>query len=520
MFGTRTQLASVQDPCEDFEAVELRLQRKNVKIFLRTSAISGSTPVTRYYYQVESSSAWARAGPAGGISFRTSSGRATYFKLFKCKDNDQRAYNGLRSKNTWIRISARPSEPNVRYEVQFLDDSGDWWFPDQIFPRKPRATSPALLNTPQGSPNSSANRSRPPSATSTISSLAPIDHLVNQLTPSPIEARVSFPIKVEHPSPSIEDTSSSILIDICSDLSEGSVSPNSTPLVNMASSRPNQHVTFNDAQIRLMRDLLVQNPSGPQNTTSIQDPGVSETVDPVALSRQTDLTANVINDPRITQMSSIIVKIKDLEDAILHGVLCREAGRHTFRISARPIQSPSLDRFNHDVAAKLNHILTDCARHGSEIILKAQVEAYEGLLRERDNLADGWVRSDADNRAISALIARRKPLAKPPPVPVEDPDAPTPYYLPPSVTSNRITVNPVIAAQGNTRRRIPGSRSRSNTRSDHRRYGRPTRSSSRPRSPDRILSPEELEAARIRNLARIRAANAGCIRGYNPPGRG
>ena len=520
MFGSRTPLALAQDSCEDFEAVELRLQGRNVKIFLRTSAISGSTPVTRHYYQVQSSSAWAKAGPAGGISFRTLSGRVAYFKLFKCKDNDQRAYNGLRSKNCWIRISARPAEPNVRYEVQFLDDTGDWWFPDQIFPRKPRILSPASPIVSQASPSNSANRSRPPSVTSTISSLAPIDHLANQLTPSPVEACVNFPIKVEHPSPSIEDTSSNILIDIRSDSSEGPDSPNSTTLANMASNQPNQRVTFNDAQLRLMRDLLGQNPLGPQNTTNIQDPSVSENVDPVALSRQTDLTANVINDPRITQMSSIIVKIKDLEDAILHSVLCREAGVHTFRISARPIQSPALERFNHEVAAELNHILTDCARRGSEVILKAQMEAYEGLLRERDNLADGWVRSDADNRAISALIARRKPLVKPPPIPVDDRDAPTPYYLPPSATSNKITVNRAIAAQGNTSRRIPGSRSRSNTRSGPRRHGRPTRSSSRPRSPDPVLSPEELEAARTRNLARIRAANAGCIRGYNPPGRG
>lgn len=527
MFNLRLSCGSLNAPRdqeEDFETYETYLRNKRVKIFLRTSAIHGSTPTTRHYYQVESSKAWAGLGAGGGTSFRTSSGRLVFFKLFKCKDNDQRAYNGLRAKNAWTRITVRPAEANVKYEVQYLDDKGDWWFPDQSFPRKPRTPSPVVSpDTSSRSSTESLQSSRPGS----LASSHALDYLAEALTPSPV---AQSHIKQEPLESNLFNTSASILID-----SSGSVGNSPIPAVDLQTSVESLQsvlenpvfpqgptfpqmapTTFTADQLRLMQGLL-NTMQQPTEEATTQAPVIP---DPVALSRQTELTPNLINDPRILQMSSIIIRMKNLEDSILHNVLLRDAGIHSFKIAARPIQSPSLDLFNRDVADQLNHILTECARQGSDVILKAQMDAYQGLIGERDRLADGWDRTEADNRAITALIARRKTVVKPPPVPVEDKDAPTRFYLPPSTENNRITVNPVVAAQGTTGNRIPRSKSRSTTGGQRqgrqaRSRSRPTRSASRQRGPAPTTFPGNTEGER--NAARIQAANLGCIPGYEPP---
>lgn len=529
MFNSRLSCASLiapQDQGEDFEIYENYLRNRRVKIFLRTSAIHGSIPTTRHYYQVESAKAWTGLGAGGGTSFRTSSGRLAFFKLFKCKDNDQRAYNGLRAKNAWTRIIVRPAEPNVKYEVQFLDDKGDWWFSDQSYPRKPRTPSPEVSpGTSSRSSTESLQSSRPAS----LASSQALDYLAEALTPSPV---AQSRIKQEFLETDLLNTSASILIDSSDSVSNSSIPAvglhvsteslqsvleNPGPTLGPASPQMAQ-ATFSADQLRLMQGLLntMQQPAAEATTQVPANP------DPVALSRQTELAPGVINDPRIMQMSTIIIRMKNLEESILHNVLLRDAGIHSFKIAARPIQSPSLDLFNHDVADQLNHILTEAARQGSDVILKAQMDSYQELISERDRLADGWDRTEADNRAITALIARRKPVVKPPPVPVEDKDAPTRFYLPPSTENNRITVNPVVAAQGTTGNRIPRTRSRSTARGQRqgrqaRSRSRPTRSASRHRGPAPTTFPGRTEEER--NAARIQAANQGCIAGYVPPRR-
>jgi hypothetical protein len=512
-----TTLSSAPQPVS-FEAYESRLQGREVKIFLRTSAIHGTTPVTRHFYQVESSTAWAGLGAAAGISIRTGLGHLAFFKHFKCKDNDQRAYNGLREKNKWVPIVCLNAQPNVRYEVQHLNHLGNWWFADQIYPRRPRSISPPLVsNLLRGAltPSSNRPRARPTSIASSNSSAA-IDYLVQGLTPSPNEDQAAPRLKQEPTSPSLANTSDSILIELSSDSSStSSLSPSSlrqdlvdqTPAARATSA---SNMNFNPDQLNLMRNLLIHHQAADQQPPE-PTPVVS---DPVAASRRTDLSSNIIHDPRILKMSSFLTRIAALEEAILHNVLCRDAGVHTFKVAARPIQSPSLDLFGAEVADQLNCILTECARQGSDVILKAQMTAYEGLLRERDSLDKDWVRTEADNRAISALVARRKPVIKQPPTPPEDPDAATPYYLPPSSKANRITVNPAIAAQGSTGNRIP--RSRSSTRVRQQPGARAPRSSSRRRTPERPTTATE----QSRNRERIDKVRQGRPAGYNPTNRG
>lgn len=545
MFGLRSAGNLTLSPdAIGFDTLEAQLYGRYHKIFLRLTGII-STAHPRYYYQVGS----REHGGTKGLALRNQSGLLSFFCPFKAKtDLGQRPYNGLRSKNSWQEVHFTNKEVNTRYEAQSLDRSGDWWFPNQIYPRQPRQRTPTASINNDTLDNLVALASPGPILTPNQQSQHIKEELEDLLDSTSQSILVDFTTdssntSLEHAHSSFSSSSNNFINIVTVDTSNGH-SANNFPdfSVNCNNNLQDHSVsTFRDTSVNILQeqatsqgqptvaddmdntlaamlagipglqDFILQYPRVPQGPTGGQQPQQQQPdLDPITASRRGDMGASVVQDGRIVKMGVILSRIEHLKAAIIHNVLGRQEGQHAFTISARPIQSPSLDHFPPGVSTELNEILTDAVRRCSDIIIKAQFEAYQKLCLERDELAQDWERSTEENRSITAIANRRPPPA-PRVIPEGDPEAATTFYLPPSDTSRTISVNPVVSRLQTTGSRIAGTRSHSRSRPRNRRGGGGNNFQQRARSdsarrPDNANNPE-VQRRNEQLLANARAGN-------------
>ena len=474
----------------------------------KASRTPGGQPSTLFYYHGHS------ATQPEDISLKESCG-AFHLINFKAKDNS-RPYQYLRER-TWIPVTFSRPPSGTKWEFQAI--------PTRYFgqlhaePRDCRTINNAIRSTRrlpgEQSPAASASHSpghvlqRPPTKTRLIApnntpSSATRNRTSNSSTSSSNSSRAGpslkdetsgedgdLPQEEEEPYEEVyeggwipsddyesnqvqsnpETASLSPPVLSVRTPEHGSISPvedprhsANVPALDMA----DQQATI--AQLQAFLDTLRQRIPAevlaaadvPAATGRVPDPLDED--DPPPRPPRTENRAFADN---VWEAGRLLARLDQLKEAISWREAALERNVQSFPLRVGPLQSPSSDLFEDDVADQLNTTLSDCAKRCSEIVLTAQRQALAKLTGQKDRITRGWTRTDNERLAIQEV---RRMHSRPPTrhqIPTEPQRGPTQYFLPPG-EHGPIKPNYEIVRDQSTGSRRSQSRNRSNSRNRNR----------------------------------------------------
>lgn len=170
------------------------------------------------------------------------------------------------------------------------------------------------------------------------------------------------------------------------------------------------------------------------------------------------------HDPRIIEAGILLARIDQLSEAVKWREEALAVNVNSFPLRVGPLSSPSGDRFNPELVEQLNATISECAKRCSELVLAEQRKTLAGLIDEKDNLADGWTRTNEERLAIQEARRFQTKFFTRRAIPSNPIVGPTKYFLPPSGHIKTIQPNPEIVGQHSTGQRRSRSKNRSESR--------------------------------------------------------
>jgi len=514
------------------------------------SRTPGGQPSTLFYYHGHSVS------QPEDLTLKESCG-AFHLINFKAKDNS-RPYQYLRER-TWIPVSfSRPpygtkwefQAISTRYFGQLHADPRDCRtinnliranrrLPGEQSPTASASRSPSLtlprpptktrLIAPNNTPSSAArNRTSDSSTSSSVSSrtgpslkgeTSGEEEALPQEEEEPYEEVYEggwippddYEGEQEHSNPETVSLSPPVLTGRTPE--HGSISPAvdphlpaNVPVLDMA----DQQATI--AQLQAFLDSIRQHtPAGATAATNANAPATTGRVpdpldedDPLPRPPRREKRAFADN---VWEAGRLLARLDQLREAISWREAALEGNVQSFPLRVGPLQSPSSDLFEEDVADQLNTALSDCAKRCSEIVLTAQRQALAKLTSQKDRITRGWTRTDNERLAIQEVRRMHSRPSTRHQTPAEPQRGPTQYFLPPG-EHGPIKPNYEIVRNQSTGSRRSQSRNRSNSRNRNRSSSR-NRNRNRNRGGNQDRSPPggNQDQSPPRNFQRDQSSN-------------
>ena len=462
-------MGSAQPPIRVEEA-EAEAHENKLFLYFRCQTASKSAtgkPSNSYYFHA------ASAGGPSDLCLIECSG--PYF-LIRCGSKDHsRPYNYLLERSwTPVRFSKPP--PGTTWSVQAIEP--DYFGDNHATPRSAATINAAKSAYRAAQQNGHWNPI--PRATTTPARSAQQVRVNNPLTTPVIHQRVSLTPSVRATTPARPSSDSGSQASVSPAPSEPESADNldgvEEAIRDCEINRPQPEAsTMNQMDPALLaqfqaflqfQQLQQQQRTGATNisgqpslataTNAVPDPFDEHPTPPTAATHN--------QDPRIKEAGKLLARIDSLSEAVKWREAALAANFNSFPLRVGPLQSPSGDRLNPDLAEQLNVTISECAKRCSELVLEEQRRTLASLIDEKDNLADGWTRTNEERLAIqearrfhTMTVTRRA-------IPSNTIVGPTKYFLPPTGDFNTIQPNPEIVGQQSTGRRRSRSRNRSESR--------------------------------------------------------
>ena len=453
------------------EVVEADAHENKLFLYFRCQTASksvGGRPTNSYYFHA------AFAGGPTDLCLIECSG--PYFLIRWGAKDHSRPYNYLLERS-WTPVKFSKPPPGTTWSVLAIEP--DYFGDNHATPRSAATINAAKLayraaqqnghcNPVPRAPATPARSGQPVGANSPLATPAtrqrvnPAPTIVRNHSPDRISIPASDVGSQEPVSPASSELESTDNLDGVEEAIRESEQPAALAMSNLDPELAAQFQAFLQfQQLQQQQRNGATNNSGRNNTAAVPNIVPDPFDDHLA---QPTVRTQHHQDPRIREAGILLARIDQLTEAVKWREEALTANVNSFPLRVGPLQSPSGDRFSADLVDQLNATISECAKRCSELVLAEQRQTLAGLITEKDNLAEGWTRTNDERLAIQEARRFNTRTFTRRAIPSNPLIGPTKYFLPPSGHIKTIHPNPEIVGQQSTGQRRSGSRNRSESR--------------------------------------------------------